>query len=250
MVRMTQLPTRQRARKALLYTSLLLFPITLYYFSPYLIIMAAGEGILSGSTIIFGLMFLSAVVVGRLWCGWACPAGALQEFAAPINDRPVANGRWNLIKWLAVWAPWMTVIVLMVVRAGGIRAIEPLYQLESGVTLLQPFWFMIYYIVILLFLGLAIVLGRRAGCHYLCWMAPFMILGRALRNQVRWPALRLAANPERCTQCGRCATACPMSLSVSVLVQRGDMEHAECTLCANCVDTCPRDVIQLVFRRG
>ena len=101
----------------------------------------------------------------------------------------------------------------MAVRAGGIRAVDPLYQLESGVTLLQPFWFMIYYIVILLFLG-------------------------------------LAAASERCTQCGRCTSACPMSLPVDALVQRGDMEHAECILCANCVDACPRDVIQLVFRPG
>jgi ferredoxin-type protein NapH len=250
MARIAQLPARQRTRKALLYVSLLFFPVTLYYFSPYLIIMAAGEGILSGSAIVFGLMFVSALMVGRLWCGWACPAGALQEFAAPINDRPAANGRWNLIKWLAVWVPWMAVIVWTVVRAGGIRAVDPLYQLESGVTLLQPFWFMIYYIVILLFLGLAVVVGRRAGCHYLCWMAPFMILGRTLRNRARWPALRLAAASERCTKCGRCTAACPMSLPVVDLVQRGDMEHAECILCANCTDTCPRDVIQLVFHRG
>ncbi len=66
MARVTQLSTSPRVRKALLYESLLLFPITLYYFTPDLIVMAAGEEILSGSAIVFGLMFFSALVVGRL----------------------------------------------------------------------------------------------------------------------------------------------------------------------------------------
>ncbi|MBC7234823.1 MAG: 4Fe-4S binding protein [Chloroflexi bacterium] len=109
---------------------------------------------------------------------------------------------------------------------------------------------MIYYIVVLLFLGLSVAIGRRAGCHYLCWMAPFMILGRKLRNLTRWPALHLVAMPERCTQCGRCVATCPMSLPVSDLVQRGDMEHDECILCGNCVDTCPHDSIRYRFSSG
>lgn len=78
MVKVKQLPRRQRVRKALLFVSFLLFPVTLYYFSPALILQGASEGVINGSFIVFGLMFLSALSVGRLWCGWACPAGALQ----------------------------------------------------------------------------------------------------------------------------------------------------------------------------
>lgn len=44
-------------------------------------------------------MFLSALTVGRLWCGWACPAGALQEFGSPINTRPTPGGKFNWISW-------------------------------------------------------------------------------------------------------------------------------------------------------
>jgi hypothetical protein len=56
---------RQRIRKALIIFSFLLFPITINYFSPYVIV--------NGSFISFTLMFLSALFLGRLWCGWACP---------------------------------------------------------------------------------------------------------------------------------------------------------------------------------
>ena len=45
--------TRQRVRKLTLIISLLLFPVTLYYFSPALIINAGLGGIVNGSFIVF-----------------------------------------------------------------------------------------------------------------------------------------------------------------------------------------------------
>ncbi len=254
-MKVKQLPGRQRIRKALLFLSLLLLPVTLYYFSPVLILGGASEGIVNASFIVFGLMLVASLFVGRLWCGWACPAGALQEFAVPINDEPVPRRKLDWIKW-AIWFPWIGGIAALAIAAGGYHAVDPFYQFEGGVTLALPLdgggppWFLIYYVIVFLFVGLAAVLGRRAGCHTVCWMAPFMILGRKLRNSVRWPALRLVADADRCTDCRSCTRKCPMSLDVNGLVQRGDMEHAECILCGNCADTCRQDVIHFAFRSG
>jgi polyferredoxin len=246
MTTIKQLPRRQRLRKALLLVSFLLFPLTLYYFSPVLIIQGAAEGILTGSAIVFGLMFLSSLFVGRLWCGWACPAGALQEFAEPVNRRPTPGGKFNWIKW-TIWVPWMILIAVLAVQAGGYRSVEPLYQLEGGVTVAQPYWYMIYYIVVAVFLGLALIFGRRAGCHTICWMAPFMILGRWIRNRVGWPSLRLVAEAASCSNCQTCTRNCPMSLDVNGMVQRAAMEDAECILCGNCVDGCQTGAIRFSF---
>jgi ferredoxin-type protein NapH len=250
-----QLPTRQRIRKALLFVSLLVFPITLYYFSPAIIMQGASEGVVNGSFIVFGLMFVASLFVGRLWCGWVCPAGALQEFGQPINNKLTPGGKFNWIKW-AIWIPWIGAIAALAIGAGGYHTVTPFYQLETGVTMTLPLdgggppWFMIYYIIILLFLGLAVVFGRRAGCHTICWMAPFMILGRKIRNAVRWPSLRLKAAPDLCIDCQRCTRGCPMSLDVNQMVQRADMEDSECILCGSCVDGCPQDAICFSFSAG
>jgi len=225
----------------------LLFPLTLYYFSPVLIIQSAAEGIVNGSLIVFGLMFLSALFVGRLWCGWVCPAGALQAFGAVINGRPAPRAHW--VKWL-IWVPWVGTIVAMVIQAGGYQIVDPLYQLEGGLTVLQDFWYIVYYFILLLFLVPAAIIGRRASCHYICWMAPFMTIGRRIRNLVHWPALRLRVEPEKCNDCLRCNRECPMRLDVLGLVQKGSMEHDECILCGSCVDSCPKDVLHYSFSAG
>ncbi len=110
--------------------------------------------------------------------------------------------------------------------------------------------YIIYYIVVGTFLALSVFVGRRAGCHTICWMAPFMILGRKLRNLGNWPALRLKAETAKCINCKKCTQNCPMSLDVNGLVQKNVMEHSECVLCGTCVDVCPKDVIHYSFSRG
>jgi polyferredoxin len=225
--------------------------VTLFYFSPALIIEGAAEGIVAGSFIVFGLMFLSALFLGRLWCGWACPAGALQEIGAPINNRRTPNKRLDWIKWL-IWVPWIGLIAVMAVRAGGFRTVAPFWRIEGGLTVLQmdAFWYVIYYVILALFLIPALILGRRASCHTICWMAPFMILGRKVRNLARWPALRLKADEDACIDCGRCTRDCPMSLEVNQMIHAETMENSGCILCGTCVDTCPKDAIHYSFSAG
>ncbi len=77
-----QLPARQRIRKALLLVSFLLLPVTLYYFSPVLILGGAYEGVSNGSFLVFGLMFLGALFVGQL-----CVAGYARWVACRSGPR-------------------------------------------------------------------------------------------------------------------------------------------------------------------
>lgn len=173
----------------------------------------------------------------------------MQEFSAPINNKLAPGRKFNWIKW-GIWIVWFSIIALLAVKAGGYHTIDPLYNLEGGVTFLQPMWYMIYYIVIGVFLTLSIVVGRRAGCHYICWMAPFMIIGTKVRNVFKLPALRLQAEPEKCIDCKRCTQNCPMSLDVHQMVRARSMENDECILCATCADNCPKDVLHLPFKKG
>ena len=250
-----QLPLRQRVRKALVILTFLSFPVTMNYLSPYVIIDGAMNGIVNGSLVMFGLMFVSSLFLGRAWCGWVCPGGGMQEIVEPVNSRPVNGRKLDWIKWL-IWIPWVTLIVLLAVNAGGYRTVNLLYHTQGGISVAgsadRPilFAYVIYYFVIALFVGLAAFAGRRAGCHTICWMAPFMMIGRWIRNRFGWHALRLKAEPILCADCKKCTGNCPMSIDVNAMVQAGKMENAECILCGTCVDNCAKQAIRYSFSSG
>jgi polyferredoxin len=249
MVKQSNRLRRQRIRMGVILFTFLLFPVVMNFLSPYVIIDGALAGIVTGSFILFGGLFISSLFVGRLWCSWACPAAGLQEAAFAVNNHRVRGKLLNWIKWV-IWALWIAVIVLGFVVNGGIVKVDPLYLTESGISVDAPEKYAIYYFVLLMVFGLSIFLGRRAFCHAGCWMSPFMILGRKLRNLVNTPALRLTAETENCTNCMTCTSHCPMSLDVNAMVQAGNMENAECILCGKCIDHCPENVIHYVFRPG
>jgi len=81
-------------------------------------------------------------------------------------------------------------------------------------------------------------------------MAPFMILGRKIRNRLRIPALYLTSAPNNCISCHRCTNECPMSLPVEIMVKENKMENTECILCGTCIDGCKSKAIEFKFGKN
>ncbi len=238
---------RQRVRSGILIVMFVLMPVTFYYFSPYLIIMGASEGVITGSFIVFASLFLSALFLGRAFCSWVCPLAGVQEYC--IKSRPKrVNNRLNWIRYL-IWVPWLGIIIYMAVRAGGYTRASFAYQTYYGISVKDVQSLVIYLLVVVLTLILSFTIGRRALCHYVCWMSPFMVAGRKLSNLIKLPALRLKSDRSKCIKCGKCTKVCPMSLDVTDMVQSGKMENSECILCGSCVDNCPKSVIKYSFSR-
>ncbi|MFH1609188.1 MAG: 4Fe-4S binding protein [Candidatus Bipolaricaulota bacterium] len=182
---------RQRVRRAILIVSLLLLPVTFYYFSPYLALAAAAEGAVSGSLVVFGALFLASLLLGRAFCGWACPVGGLGEICAAVQAKPVSR-RVNWIKY-AIWALWLGGLGLVAVSAGGFRRLDFLYQTVYGLSLVEPAAYAVYAVVLVVVLTLSFAVGRRGFCHAACWMAPFMVVGTKIKSWANWPSLRLRA---------------------------------------------------------
>jgi polyferredoxin len=216
--------------------------VTIYYLSPALPLEGAAEGVLVGSLIVFGVLFLVSLVAGRAFCGWVCPSAGLHDATVLNQCRPAPRGHW--VKYL-IWFPWLILLVALVVRFHGFHQVDPLYQTAGGISVAGPESYVVYYFFLALIVVLAFTAGRRSFCHHVCWIAPFMVLGRRIRNLVGWPALQLAADAEFCSACGRCSRECPMSLDVMGMVRGGGMEKGECILCGQCADTCPKQAVRL-----
>lgn len=91
---------------------------------------------------------------------------------------------------------------------------------------------------------LSLIAGKLSFCHYVCWMAPFMILGTKIKELLKYPSLHLEADNDKCIGCKMCNKKCPMSLDVETMVNEDSMSNSECILCGECIDACSKLVIK------
>jgi len=233
---------RQKVRRSIIYISLLLFPITLNFFSPYVSVDGAFRGILAGSVLLFGVMFVTAIFFGRAWCSWICPMAGLSEMCMTINKKKVPVKKLKIIRY-SIFFIWFSVLVAGFITAGGIKQINLLHLTDDGISVDQPMKYIVYYSVLLIFFVLSVSLGKRGACHSICWMSPFLVAGSKLGRIFHLPQLKIAAKADKCIQCKKCDSKCPMSISVSQAVESGSVRSTDCILCGECVDVCPKSVL-------
>jgi polyferredoxin len=231
--------TRQNKRRLALIISMLVFPITLLYFSPALPVEGAFMGVIGGSIFVFIAMFIGSIFLGRLFCAYLCPAGGIQECAFLAQTRTPKRGRRYYIKYF-VWTGMIVGTAFGHIVNTRPVEIDFFFATENGISVHNNFYFMIYYCIVLLILLPALISGKRAFCHYICWMAPFMIFGRKIRTALRLPGVYISHSNESCNSCKRCEMVCPMSLKLEEIATDGAIADPECIQCGSCVDSCTK----------
>lgn len=224
--------------------SFVLLPVTFAYISCPIIIEAASKGIVAGGLVVFILLFVSSLFFGRLWCGWLCPAGGLQEIYFDINNRRTNIMRLNWLKYFIFLAIIFIPLVSAIHSAGGLTNIEFFYNTYHGISIAKQGAYAIFFAQMAFITIFALLAGKRGFCHYFCPIAVIMIIGRKIRNLISWPALHLSADASPCTDCRNCSEDCPMGLDVNIMVRQGRMENTECILCGCCVDACQKHAIR------
>ncbi len=229
----------QKIRMAFLTISTMLFPITFYYFSPVISIYGSSLGIISGSLIVFATMLILSIFLGRTFCSWLCPAGGIQDQIAKSRTKRVSVNKISWLKYL-VWGTWLSGILFFFKKAGGVKGIQFAFATDYGFSTTSLEALIAYSAVVITFILLSIIFGRRTACHTICWMAPFMVIGKKIAEGLRIPTLHLKPIKEDCIHCGKCDTNCPMSLNVEKLVETGFIKDNNCILCGECKDGCPK----------
>lgn len=192
-------------------------------------------------------LFLTTTLVGRIWCGYACPQTLLTQSFMMVErwlqgDRarrlraaqhPTLASRLRIaLTWLA-WAGmglWLAVTLV-----GYLHPIRlTLSELASGQ--LAPGWLgLLVFIAGVSFLDFGFF--REQFCHYLC---PYARFQSALFDS---ETLLVAYDTERgeprgkngqgdCVDCTWCVQVCPMGIDI-----RGGSQ-LECISCGACIDAC------------
>jgi len=187
---------------------------------------------------IFTAFLLMSFLLRKSFCAWLCPIGTFSEYLWKLG-RSTFRRNFRLPRWLDLPLRSLKYLLLgffayvvFSMSAGAIAEfLTTPYGLIVDVRMLNFFRYLggVSAFVVLLLIVASIFI-QNFWCRYLCPYGAFLGLA-ALASP-----LRIVRNEPSCTNCAKCAKACPASLPVDKLIQ---IRSAECTGCLECVAICP-----------
>jgi len=221
---------------------------------------------------LFFIVFLS-LVAGRMWCGWVCPLGAIQDAMTWLRQRfalaPSSPGQslrrflFNTRHSLLFLTLGVSTLIAFPVlgRTGANDSLFLIYcQLCPSRLVYPPFggvnpcWYDTTNSVTIFLTGVG---WLCFGVFFISFVVPrfwcrVCAVGAMLSYFNRGALVTLEKIHRKCTSCGACRRCCP--LDVERVFQDKDrrvVTDAECTLCLTCVEVCPeKDCLQARFLGG
>ncbi|MDP4147399.1 MAG: 4Fe-4S binding protein [Bacillota bacterium] len=230
-------------RKKISFLSFILLPITLNYFAPVLIVQGSFERTFTIMHIIYGLMFLIAILFGGIWCSYICPFGALQEL---IPDTTRLKRKLPNLKWLTGGIFLALICAPLIVK--GFQETSLFYHMVDTKVSVSSFRDLVrYYMITIPIILITLVLGKRTWCRYICPMYIFNYLGIKIGSFLKLPSFKIAYKSEKCTHCKSCTKSCLMGLDVEEMVKNNKWDMNECIKCGECINACKNKVLNMEF---
>lgn len=183
---------------------------------------------------LIGLNFL----MGKVFCGFICPAGISQELLFKIPGKKITIPQ--ALNQKLKYGKYILAILVIVLILEATR-------LWTGLPLIDKLWLFLIgqsgelRIFRLVAFGIALILApfiTRSWCRYICplgtWMAPFN----------HYSFLEIRSKPGKCLSCGLCHQNCSGDLNPS----EGSSGSPECLRCLECYRHCQANVYQIRFR--
>ena len=178
------------------------------------------------------------LIWGRGFCGWACYTAALLEWLPIKENKPIPK------KYTYIRIPVLIISLLVpfiLIQLGYDYYTRHIYSAADGSfietqKLDQFIWFLVgyisYYIIGII---LAFVFKKkRAFCKIFCPVSLVMKLS------TRLSLIKIKPKGNKCIECGKCNSACPMDIDVREYIKNGQkVLSTECIFCRNCTHVCP-----------
>ncbi|MDO8241054.1 MAG: 4Fe-4S binding protein [Candidatus Moranbacteria bacterium] len=195
--------------------------------------------IYASSFILMGILLVSTLIFGRVFCSHFCPLGAIQEWMRSVGRKiGIKNDVELPVKMDAVlrYAKYviLAVIIYFSYQVGDLvfRAYDPFNALmHFG----EEFDEKVFGYSILGLLVLASLFSKNWWCRYFCPLgATFAIFKKV-------SPFKISRNASTCVSCGTCTQSCPAGLPVE---KQDETKSGDCISCLDCVSECPESSLK------
>jgi len=185
----------------------------------------------TGYLLLFLVPVILALIVGRVFCGYVCPFGAIQELLHVERWTRYIPARW--MKYLSK-AKYILVVYLVI----HVLVTREIVFLEGPFKALFSWGGLPTSIAVTVLFALFSVVVYRPFCRVLC---PF---GTLLSFISRFSLFRVRSGSE-CINYERCTVKCPTEA-----MNAGTVDSKECLLCGKCTAVCPIDCLDISGHRA
>jgi polyferredoxin len=180
-----------------------------------------------------------SIIGSKLFCGWVCPFGALQEI---VNRIPAPI--WKKIKIPFKISNSIRVLPFAISLVMVLITGSDLYTYHG---ILNPFelfdWhFELALVVLVGAVLIASIFVYRPFCYLVC---PVGLLTWLLEHV---SIFRVRLLRERCNDCNKCIRMSPCPSVKAIL--NGDKLLPDCFACGVCISACPKDALEFGFWRS
>lgn len=192
--------------------------------------------IFTSSFILMGIFLLGTLFFGRVFCGYFCPLGALQEWLRALGKKIGFKKDLEIPEKADKYLRYAKYLVLLVVIYFSFYLNDLIFRNYDPYTSLmhfgQEFEEKIFGYGVLALVLVGAFFSKSLWCRYFCPLGAFFAIVK------KFSFFKIKRDAKTCTSCGLCNLNCPAQLKIKTA---DEIKSADCISCGKCVSTCPEN---------